>query len=378
MTISQSNALHLKDVFMLLNEQSPETEGRSIQVNYRRQTSEMPIWIIISATIACYLFFSTYFEELRDMHVYPESARKLAGNEIVYILYKSLLPSFLVYFVPILFKQIFGLHPFEWIRIYSQYSSIRKSAVNSKNRVTGEAPPPSTDAPQSIDHQLEESIIGSDKVGQSENYQLTYIEESRLISNRIFTRAGAYLMAGCVIAFIGLGYLNFSLIGNQASSSRDNYEPINLVDKPNSNARDSLTKPNINPAKSDIKANQGALTEVEERLLNYLPRFGTLLLIEFIAFFFLKQYRITSEEYRYYEAIKRKRQDNFVLLNIIKDNKDSPEVTKLLQELFVENLSSHKLSKDETTQVLETQKILNQEMDFFGKLTDLVKAVKSK
>jgi hypothetical protein len=54
-----------------------------------------------------------------------------------------------------------------------------------------------------------------------------------------------------------------------------------------------------------------------ENLLHTLPRFGILFFIETIAFFFLRQYRTAMDEYRYFEAIKRKREENFVLLCLL-------------------------------------------------------------
>lgn len=367
---------------MLTNQELPES--RNTQVIYRNQYNELMSWIFISLLVFVYLIGSKYFDAIENssLTIYGKSA--ISSDTKAYILYTSFLPSILICFIPILYKQIFGQYPFQHIREYikilenaKKLNSKDASKVDEKIVLAFIEPP--VESNDLNPGKLEVKNSESDKIAQLEKYQLLYIEESRLISVRIFNRAGAYLLAGCLIAFIGLGYLNFSLIGGQEIANTNTIK--NQVKS--STVTDSATIKNpsksiINSTNNDTEASKDALTEVEERLLNYLPRFGTLLLIEFIAFFFLKQYRITSEEYRYYEAIKRRRQDNFVLLNIIKANKDSPEVTKLFQELFAENLSLHKLNKDETTQVLETQKILNQEMDLFGKLTDLVKAVKSK
>jgi hypothetical protein len=102
-----------------------------------------------------------------------------------------------------------------------------------------------------------------------------------------------------------------------------------------------------------------------------------LFFIEFIAFFFLKQYRIMLEEYRYYEAIKRKRQDNLNLIELIETHKDNLELLKLLTESISQTVIT-KLSNGETTEILETQKIVNQDLDIFSKFTDLIKEIKNK
>jgi hypothetical protein len=118
-------------------------------------------------------------------------------------------------------------------------------------------------------------------------------------------------------------------------------------------------------------------TDISQRLLDYLPRFGALFLIEFIALFFLKQYRIMLEEYRYYEAIKRKRQDNFNLIELVETHRDNLELLKLLTENISQTVIT-KLVTGETTEILETQKLVNHDMDMFSKFTDLIKEIKSK
>ena len=180
------------------------------------------------------------------------------------------------------------------------------------------------------------AVVENDEKPLSE---LTYVEncinESKNIAERVFSRSGVYLLVGCLVAFTGVAIF---------------YSPLF-----------SIT--------SSI--------DVTQRLLDYLPRFGALFFIEFIAFFFLKQYRIMLEEYRYYEAIKRKRQDNFVLVELIEKYKDNPELLKTLVDK-VNQSTITKLANGETTEVLETQKIVNQDMDIFSKFTDLIKEIKSK
>ncbi len=46
-----------------------------------------------------------------------------------------------------------------------------------------------------------------------------------------------------------------------------------------------------------------------ERALVLLPGFGILFFIEFVAFFFLRQYRSALDEFRYYDAIRRNREE---------------------------------------------------------------------
>ena len=227
--------------------------------------------------------------------------------------YQFLLAVFILLF-PTLFKLIFGQLPFEYIR--SKRNSTQDIKIESINN----------------------STVIFEKNDMTEN-QLSYAEkcilESKSIAERIFSRSGVYLLIGCLIAFTGISIF---------------YSPLFAT----------ITS-----------------TDITQRLLDYLPRFGALFFIEFIAFFFLKQYRIMLEEYRYYEAIKRKRQDNFNLINLIEKHKGNPEILKIIVEKVNQNTIS-KMANGETTEILETQKIVNQDLDIFSKFTDLIKEIKTK
>lgn len=228
--------------------------------------------------------------------------------------YNQFLLVALLLLIPILFKLIFGKLPLEYLRSKRESGHEIKIQDNKNINVV-------------IEQSKIENIV--------EDYNLLCINESKAIAEKIYTRSGVYLLVGCLIAFIGLAIF---------------YSPI----FPKSNS-----------------------TEIAQRLLDYLPRFGALFFVEFIAFFFLKQYRIMLEEYRYYEAIKRKRQDNLNLSELINTYKDNVDLLKLLSENFTQPVIT-KLSKGETTEILETQKIVNQDLDIFAKLTELVKELKKK
>ena len=83
------------------------------------------------------------------------------------------------------------------------------------------------------------------------------------------------------------------------------------------------------------------------------------------------------EEYKYYEAIKRKRQDNFTIRKIIEENKDKPEILKIIIEALNQT-KIKKLANGETTEILETKKMINQDMDIYSKVTELIRELKSK
>lgn len=228
--------------------------------------------------------------------------------------YNQFLLGALLILTPVLFKLIFGKLPFEYLR------SKREGTQEIKFQDS---------------HNINVVVQQHESKEKLEKYNIQCINESKAIAERIFTRSGVYLLVGCLIAFIGVAIF-YSPIFQQTNS-----------------------------------------IDITQRLLDYLPRFGALFFIEFIAFFFLKQYRIMLEEYRYYEAIKRKRQDNINLIELIETHKDNLELLKILTENISQTVIT-KLSNGETTEILETQKIVNQDMDIFSKFTDLIKEIKNK
>ena len=109
---------------------------------------------------------------------------------------------------------------------------------------------------------------------------------------------------------------------------------------------------------------------LSDRLLKMAPQFGILFFIEFIAFFFLRQYRSAMDEFRYYEAIKRRRQELLVLFKIMKSD-SSLTMNDLLKDNHFYS-DAGKLSKGETTEVIETRKLEKDEIEVFQKIIDVV------
>lgn len=279
-------------------EKTKQEIGTKRRPNSVNKLVELYVWGFIALVVA----FPAWYYSLR-----------YGLKDVILDFYNQFLLAILLILAPILFKLIFGKLPFEYLR------SRREN--NPEIRVVGNN--------NTVFTQPET------KKAKGETYILECIEESKTISERIFSRSGVYLLVGCLIAFIGVAIF---------------YSPI---------------------------FSTTASTDISQRLLDYLPRFGALFFIEFIAFFFLKQYRTMLEEYRYYEAIKRKRQDNLNLIELIERHKDNTEFSKLLIEK-ISNSTITKLSNGETTEILEAQKLANQDLDIFSKITELVRELKPK
>ncbi len=160
------------------------------------------------------------------------------------------------------------------------------------------------------------------------------ISESKKNAEKLFSRSNNCLLVGCVISILGV--FVFYLLNMQASQEA---------------------------------------TDLTSRLLQILPRFGILFFIEYIAFFFLKQYRILMEEYRYYEAIKRERQDILSVYLLIKEYNDKPEIQKTIIDYIDKH--SAKVPYITGSHKIKTEKLVYDDLDLLSKVTSLVQAVKS-
>lgn len=160
------------------------------------------------------------------------------------------------------------------------------------------------------------------------------ISESKKNAEKLFSRSSNCLLVGCVISILGV--FVFYLLNMQASQEA---------------------------------------TDLTSRLLQVLPRFGILFFIEYIAFFFLKQYRILMEEYRYYEAIKRERQDILSVYLLIKEYNDKPEIQRTIID-YIDKHSS-KVPYITGAHKIKTEKLVYDDLDLLSKVTSLIQAVKS-
>lgn len=114
--------------------------------------------------------------------------------------------------------------------------------------------------------------------------------------------------------------------------------------------------------------------ELTERLLTLLPRLLMLIFIQVLAGFFMRQYRVSMEELRYYEAILRERESQRLSFHIMSNHKE-----KILQD-FAKSISTNhdrdtvRLQNGETTVILEAQKLeANEFKGIYGPLFELLK-----
>jgi hypothetical protein len=190
--------------------------------NSNTRRVELFIWIFVAIMelVPDFIYFAEIIVGSDDIGY--EFARFLFGD---FQGYNKLLIGILIILLPIIFNLVFGKLPVEFLR--SRVDKTHEVDIRGSN-------------------DIDATIDNTGGEGESDNHIIQCIDESRSISERIFTRSGAYLFAGCLIAFIGVTVF---------------YSPVF--------------------SKNDS-------TEVFQRLLDYLPRIGALFFIEFIAIFFFK------------------------------------------------------------------------------------------
>lgn len=109
--------------------------------------------------------------------------------------------------------------------------------------------------------------------------------------------------------------------------------------------------------------------------LGLIPRFGILFFIEYVAFFFLKQYRVLMEEYRYYEAIKRDRQNLLSLYYLIGKYKDEKDILELINTYFDKHAAE--IPRYSGDNRVKMEKTLNEDMDLISKIIKMIQVIKS-
>lgn len=251
-------------------------------------------------------------------------------NRILYENYFDVLILSIVILFPFLFNLIYTEFPFQYLR-------------NRRIKNLSEKDPISTDESMN-ENKKENAIIGnrnSKTISTSNDTDILseYLRQSRKLSELILSRSSAYLLIGCLIAFAGVVFFYFQSLSTHL-------DPKSLSSELTFTVRETL------------------------------PRFGVLIFVETIAFFFLRQFKSTMEEFRYYESIKRQRENQFLVASYGNSHKDNLDYLKNIIELLNLNENPSKLSKDETTQILENQKLLGPESDVIGKFIDLLNIIK--
>ena len=290
---------------------------RSVKLELYLNVLEITLWLS-SAILYFQYKWAIYFE-------YDSSRKHYSVSEFVNLNSNAILLCVLLIVIPMLSLLIFRTFPI---------SGLRK---NIKNIIVYQAITLNSTISMFTN---DERKIKPFKLKTSLELIEEQINEARNISEKIYQRSGIYLFVGSLIAIIGV----FSFyIFNQ------NSHQVNILENQISD-------------------------KVE--IINFLQRVSILIFIEFVAFFFLRQYRVLLEEYRYYEAIKRRLQDNRLIINISENYEKKTETLKIILEKCLFFQDRAKLNQNETTETLELEKITKDDLNIIDKLLETLKEIK--
>jgi len=242
------------------------------------------------------------------------------------------------YFQDLYFEVLVGVvvavFPFVYYQIFSAYplQSIRKKGNAPKIFVQGDGNIVHIPKEDSVKANYEEIEGGVGLLTQ-------LVINAEELSNKIYRRSGVYLVFGVLIAFSGILYFSF--------------QSITVADN------------------QDFKA----------LLLMLAPRFGILFFIEFIAFFFLKQYRAAMDEFRHYDSIKRNRESQLAIYMIASRDFKEIKFSEVVGKMgFFDRVGV--LSQGETTEIIEASKVNKHDFevikDFLSELASIAKQADKK
>lgn len=172
----------------------------------------------------------------------------------------------------------------------------------------------------------------------AEGYLSDLVISSARLSKDIYSRGSLYLLFGVIFSIVGLVFF---------------YSQVHASDPQSPVANISTSSSFVN------------------ELIYLAPKFGILFFIELISFFFLKQYRVTMDEFRYYEAIKRSREETLAVVKLLSVNSENVDYMAVLDRLkFSSNVG--RLESGQTTELLEARKFDKDELDFLAKIAEVV------
>lgn len=285
---------------------------------------ESACWFLVALSISARpiaIFFATPGAVIKNLGAFAEFEQVFFAT------------SLLVLFFPIVFRLIFGSLPLESLRRRTAQKSREVDealgrAAGSKERTNKER----------AQLRLLSDVMNSSELARSDPARLFayYAFSSRKLSQSIYSRAGVYLLVGVGVAFSGLMF--FYLLTSHSFT----------------------TKP----------------ADVVEWLGLVAPRFGILLFIELIAFFFLRQYRSAMDEFRYYEAIKRNREETLVLIRMAIDSEGPIDIMNIVKSNAFFSKAGI-LAKDEKSEIIESRKLEKSELDILEKVIETISKSKT-
>jgi hypothetical protein len=221
-----------------------------------------------------------------------------------------------VFIFPLMFKLIFGALPLEHLRIRRVESRLV-------------LPEPSLSKIPETEQKRVDVGASATSVNAEFSLLLEYAAQARQLARGIYGRAGVYLLVGVLVAFSGLVFFY------------------------------AQTPPEV------------AASDAYRTLLTLAPKFGILFFIEFVAFFFLKQYRSAMDEFRYYDAIARVREEVLTLLQIsASSGKPVSPLDLVKYDAYFSRAGV--LAKGQTTELIEARRLEGSELETVQKALEIL------
>jgi hypothetical protein len=180
---------------------------------------------------------------------------------------------------------------------------------------------------------------------------LKYLERSDAAVDGAKRRPNALLFVGTVIAFVGLVFFILTLPGSR-------YGFLDAIPALPGGSPVTVNPPQNVDLKSDFWSNA----------IQLLPRLLMLAFIQVLAGFFLRQYRSSMEDFRYYEGVLRYRESQYISYRIRKDLNDKTPVQKFADDLLKDRQFGT-MTRSTTTATLEAQRVeANEFLSFFERV----------
>ncbi len=260
-------------------------------------------------------------------------------SETIYGNSSQLVYSFILVVGPVVFGFVYGDLPLNFLKNKRSRAEIinLQGQVGEQNAETKREFENGVESSELNDLYVEPRTVSKSLDASSETV-VEYIRYMMLTStqlaNRMLRNASLYLFSGVLIAIVGLGFFYTQTLNSVSSSGL-----LNTV-------------------------------SFSSTMIALIPKFGILFFIEFIAFFFLKQYRTSMDEFRYYESLKRSREETYAIVRLMMLDGGKINVLNLIEK-YGFRTKLDKLEAGQSLDHLEARKLDKSELEILAKIVEV-------
>lgn len=260
-------------------------------------------------------------------------------SETIYGNSSQLVYSFILVVGPVVFGFVYGDLPLNFLKNKRSRAEIinLQGQVGEQNAETKREFDNGVESSELNDLYVEPRTVSKSLDASSETV-VEYIRYMMLTStqlaNRMLRNASLYLFSGVLIAIVGLGFFYTQTLNSVSSSGL-----LNTV-------------------------------SFSSTMIALIPKFGILFFIEFIAFFFLKQYRTSMDEFRYYESLKRSREETYAIVRLMMLDGGKINVLNLIEK-YGFRTKLDKLEAGQSLDHLEARKLDKSELEILAKIVEV-------